>query len=346
MKATITIKDECNCKITGLDPSTRKKLHNKFKYEVPGAYHIPSVKLGRWDGKIAFFQMGGSTFINLLPEILEDLTNEGYEIDLDDRRDYDALDIQLDEVTETSYAQYLWPDGHPVAGQPVTLRDYQVEIINGFLADTQGVQEVATGAGKTLITAVLSQKCESLGRSIVIVPNKSLVTQTEEDYINMGLDVGVFFGDRKEYGRTHTICTWQSLGSLMKKTAARQAGVTLDEFLIDVVAVIVDECFDGDTLITTPTGKIAIKNLAVGDAVINLCEKTNTYKEDVIVKVHKNLPNSSSEDMLKLEFDNGSIIKVTANHEFLTNNGWVRADQLTDDLDIIDINTYNSVYVR
>jgi intein/homing endonuclease len=44
--------------------------------------------------------------------------------------------------------------------------------------------------------------------------------------------------------------------------------------------------------------------------------------------------------MLELEFDNGSAIKVTANHKFLTNKGWVRADQLTDDLDIIDINTY------
>ena len=73
------------------------------------------------------------------------------------------------------------------------LRDYQVKIVNEFLANPQCLQEVATGAGKTIMTAALSHSVEQYGRSIVIVPNKSLVTQTEKDYINMKLDVGVFF---------------------------------------------------------------------------------------------------------------------------------------------------------
>jgi superfamily II DNA or RNA helicase len=81
------------------------------------------------------------------------------------------------------------------------MRDYQVEIVNNFLTNPQCLQEVATGAGKTIMTAALSHAVTPYGRSIVIVPNKSLVTQTEKDYINMELDVGVFFGDRKEFGR-------------------------------------------------------------------------------------------------------------------------------------------------
>jgi hypothetical protein len=220
------------------------------------------------------------------------------------------------------------------------LRDYQVEIINNFIDNPQALQEVATGAGKTIITATLSKITEPYGRSLVVVPNKSLVSQTEEDYINCGLDVGVYFGDRKELGATHTICTWQSLNILDKKHKDGSGVLSLAEFLEGVSTIIIDECLDGDTLVTTPTGKVAIKHLEVNDVIINLCEETNTYKEDVIVKVHKNLSNSDSENMLELEFDNGSAIKVTANHKFLTNKGWVRADQLTDDLDIIDINTY------
>jgi len=192
----------------------------------------------------------------------------------------------------------------------------------------------------TIITATLSRITEPHGRSLVVVPNKSLVSQTEKDYINCGLDVGVYFGDRKELGKTHTICTWQSLNILDKKNKAGDSVLSLAEFLDGVSTIIIDECLDGDTLVTTPTGKVAIKHLEVNDVIINLCEETNTYKEDVIVKVHKNLSNSDSENMLELEFDNGSAIKVTANHKFLTNKGWVRADQLTDDLDIIDINTY------
>jgi superfamily II DNA or RNA helicase len=51
------------------------------------------------------------------------------------------------------------------------------------------------------MTAALSYSVQQYGRSIVIVPNKSLVVQTEFDYKNIGLDVGVYFGDRKEIGK-------------------------------------------------------------------------------------------------------------------------------------------------
>ena len=104
-----------------------------------------------------------------------------------------------------------------MAGEPIILRDYQVQVINDYISDPQSLQEVATGAGKTIITAALSKMCEKFGRTIVIVPNKSLVTQTEADYKTVGLDVGVYFGERKELGHTHTICTWQSLNNLHKK---------------------------------------------------------------------------------------------------------------------------------
>jgi superfamily II DNA or RNA helicase len=139
------------------------------------------------------------------------------------------------------------------------LRDYQVEIINNFLANPQCIQEVATGAGKTIMTAALSNAVAPYGRSIVIVPNKSLVTQTEKDYINMELDVGVFFGDRKEFGKTHTICTWQSLNVLLKNSKSANIEVTITDFLEDVVCVIVDEVHmaKADALKTLLTGVMA-----------------------------------------------------------------------------------------
>jgi superfamily II DNA or RNA helicase len=91
------------------------------------------------------------------------------------------------------------------------------------------------------MTGTLSHLCESYGRTIVIVPNKSLVKQTEEDYLNLGLDVGVYFGDRKDFGKTHTICTWQSLDRIMKNDKSGTGTFTMHEFVQDVVAVIVDE---------------------------------------------------------------------------------------------------------
>ena len=256
--AKLIIKDEVNVKIEGLELTERKYLSNKFKYEIPGARYLPAVRLGRWDGKVAYFQLGGSTYTNLLPEILPYLDERGYDIELDDQRDY-ATQFEFTEVTEATFADKVWPAKHPIAGQPVVLRDYQIEIINKFLSNPQCLQEIATGAGKTLITAALSWSCEPHGRTIVIVPNKSLVTQTEADYINLGLDVGVYFGDRKEFGRTHTICTWQSLNILLKGTKAYEVDITIHEFLEDVVCVMVDEVHmaKADALKTLLTGVMA-----------------------------------------------------------------------------------------
>jgi superfamily II DNA or RNA helicase len=139
------------------------------------------------------------------------------------------------------------------------LRDYQVEIVNNFLQNPQCIQEVATGAGKTIMTATMSACVEPYGRSIVIVPNKSLVTQTEKDYRNVGLDVGVYFGDRKEHGHQHTICTWQSLNVLLKNTKSGVGDCTIQDFIEGVVCVIVDEVHmaKADALKTLLTGVMA-----------------------------------------------------------------------------------------
>jgi len=239
-QATIIIKDEVNIKLEGLDLDVRKSLVNAFKYDVPYARYLPAVRLGRWDGKVSYFQLGGSTYTNLLPEIIPILEKFNYDIELDDQREY-KTSFEFTAVTESTFSHKCWPKGHPQEGKPIMLRDYQVEIINNFLTTPQCLQEIATGAGKTIMTAALSDAVSPYGRSIVIVPNKSLVTQTERDYINMDLDVGVFFGDRKEFGRTHTICTWQSLNVLMKNTKNGVADITITEFLEDVVCVIVDE---------------------------------------------------------------------------------------------------------
>ena len=254
-QAKLIIRDEVNVKIEGLELDAKRTLVNKFKYDVPYARYLPAVRLGRWDGKIAYFQLGGSTYVNLLPDIIPVLDEMGYDFELDDQREY-RRDFEFERVNENTFAELTWPRGHPQAGQPILLRDYQVSIINDFLTNPQCLQEVATGAGKTIMTAALSYSVSPYGRSIIIVPNKSLVTQTEKDYVNLGLDVGVYFGDRKEFGRQHTICTWQSLNVLFKNTKNSVGDVTIQEFIEDVVCVIVDEVHmaKADALKTLLTG--------------------------------------------------------------------------------------------
>jgi superfamily II DNA or RNA helicase len=263
MQAKLLIKDEVNVKIEGLELNTRTALVKKYKYEIPGARYQPSVRLGRWDGKVPFFNLGGTTYINLLPEILPYLDEQGYDVEVEDARNYRTT-FEFAIVDENTYQHKTWPKNHPRAGQPIVLRDYQPEIINRFLTNPQCVQEVATGAGKTIITAALADAVSQYGRTIVIVPNKSLVTQTEDDFVNLDLDAGVYFGDRKEYNRTHTICTWQSLNNLLKTTKNAEAEITIGEFLEGVVAVIVDEVHQAKadalkTLLSGPFAQVPIR---------------------------------------------------------------------------------------
>jgi len=261
--AKIIIKDEVNCKIEGLELDCRKALMRKFEHEIPGARYLPAVRLGRWNGKVSYCSLAGSTYINLIPDVVPILQEYDYDIDLVDLREYQTS-YSFDQIKEDSFSNKVWTKGHTQQGEPIVLRDYQVEIINNFLNNTQCIQEVATGAGKTIMTAALSKSVEHYGRSIVIVPNKSLVVQTEADYINLGLDVGVYFGDRKEYNKQHTICTWQSLNNMLKNTKAGEAEVSIKEFIEDVVCVMVDEVHMAKAdalkqLLTGPFSQIPIR---------------------------------------------------------------------------------------
>lgn len=341
--ARIVIKDEVNVHIKDLDLDTRKALVKKFKYEDPTARFRPAYKLGRWDGTVSFFGLGGTTYLSMLPQVLEYLESKNFYIEVEDLRN--PINLDFPEIASDFWGDKTWPEGHRFAGEPIRLREDQVEVVNIFLKNPQCMQEIATGFGKTITTATLSKICEKYGRTITIVPNKDLVTQTEEDFVNCGLDVGVYFGDRKDLGRTHTICTWQSLNILDKKSLnsrEEEELLTLAEMLDGVQTVMVDECFDKDNKVLTPSGYIEIENIKPGDSVINYSENTKEFKIDIVIAQHKNLTNSSTEKMYQLVFDNDSVINVTGNHKFLTKDGWIRADQLTENHEIIspNINTH------
>lgn len=238
----LVIQDEVNIKLEGLPVDIRRKLCNRLKFEVPYARYMPHYKLGRWDGKVGFFGLGGSGYINHLDDIIDVLGKNNIEInDIEDNRN--KIDINLNPITKDYWKEQdvKWPKSHPESGKFIELRDYQVTAINNFLENLQSLQEIATGAGKTITTATLSHITQHLGRSLIIVPNKSLVVQTEKDYKNCGLDVGVYFGDRKELNKQHTICTWQSLNILDKKSKDGSAILSLAEFLDNVVTIIIDE---------------------------------------------------------------------------------------------------------
>lgn len=238
----LVLLDQVNCKFEGLDPFVRREISQALKQFVPHARHTPAYRLGRWDGTISFATAGGGTFINLLDLVLPLVVNADYEIEIEDRRRTIDLSV-LAPIDESYPSDRVWPEKHERAGQTIMLRDYQVELINTLLANSQSVHQASTGAGKTISVACLCRICEPLGRTMTVVPSKSLVLQTERDFAAMGLDYGVFFGDRKERGHRHTIGTWQSFAALHRKTRNDEV-LSVDDIhaIVDGVnTVIVDE---------------------------------------------------------------------------------------------------------
>ena len=246
----IILLDQVNAKIVGLELPDVRKCIKLLEFAVPGAAHLPSVKLGRWSGRTSFFSVGGGCQIGMLDRLIPYLEEENYDITVEDLRP--DFNINFEQIDKTYNSDRTWQDSHSTkAGQPIELFDHQVEAINSFLANTKGIQSLPTSSGKTIVSATLSRIVEKYGRSIIIVPNKQLVWQTLADYELLGLDVGVYFGDRKDYNKTHTICTWQSLDRLNKETKpkgkkaiaeGKETDHNIESFKKDVIAIIGDEC--------------------------------------------------------------------------------------------------------
>ncbi len=241
--AKLILQDEVNCKFEDLEPAVRQKMVKAVSYVLPHAKFTPQGRLGRWDGKVNFMSVGGKTYFHMLENLLPIIEECNIDLQIiDERVNHNFV---FDKIDKDFFSDVKFKPGHHMEGKSIVLHDHQVEAVNACLDNRHGLLLASTSSGKTLITAALSKNVEKYGRSIVIVPNTDLVQQTYNDYEMLGLDAGVFYGAKKEFGHQHTITTWQSLNSLWKKTKKNEVPLDqedVNDFIRDVVCVIVDEC--------------------------------------------------------------------------------------------------------
>lgn len=203
-KCYITVRDEVYCTVSGLDPADHKVLEDKFAIMVEGAFFMPLYKLGRWDGKVRFFDKTGKIYFRLLDELCTYLDAWNYEVELrDERRPVAPPTVRMDTQ---------WFLRKPEHKLGVNLRPYQVDAVNAALDGTSGFIIAGTGAGKTLICAALADAMTHEGyRTMVIVPSADLVTQTAATFTMCNIDVGTYSGSNKDIAHDVVIATWQAL---------------------------------------------------------------------------------------------------------------------------------------
>lgn len=215
--ATITLLDEVSAVISGLRINDIEHFFEGYGLLTKNHFFDPRFKLGRWDGKIRFFSKGCKTYIQLLPDIIPELNDRGYDINLKDNRFSFSLDIE--SIDSSYFESYGWELG-----------EHQVRAVNSITQNGHnGIIRVGTGGGKTLITAVLCDLYVRMGiKMIVIVPSEDLVLQTAKEISQFTFSVGVYYGKKKEHDLDVIVSTWQSLNT-NKKMLTMFGGIIVDE---------------------------------------------------------------------------------------------------------------------
>ena len=147
-KCKITFLNEVDALVEGLDLNTKSKCEEQLKYLLPYRFHIAAYKLGRWDGAKRFFESSGKTYNNVLTDIIPIIANAGYQVEIEDKRQRGYNQIPL--IDERIFADFKWPEGHFLEGEPIILRDDQVTCINEFAKHRHAIEVLATGFGKCL----------------------------------------------------------------------------------------------------------------------------------------------------------------------------------------------------
>lgn len=204
------------------DNSVREKLYRLLRFRQRNYFHTSLYKQKKWDGFINFFNKDNGKFLTgLLPEVTLALKHWGIEWEtLDERKKANFICEKVDD----QWLNDILPEGM----KPVTLEDYQVDLINQAIKYGRGIVKSPTASGKTYIMLGIL-KALPPGTPVLFLGNrKGVVRQNYKELIKWGFkNVGRFDGDVHE-PNIITCATVQSLHHL-EKLLPKFKAVIVDE---------------------------------------------------------------------------------------------------------------------
>lgn len=198
------------------DSGIAQELSEFFTFEVPGARFTPAYRAKLWDGRIRMFDLHRKTlYVGLLKYVQDFAERNGYEIEYLNGV-VSTTDISIDDVRD--YSKWLNLHGR---GQPIEIRDYQVDAIHKALSQERVMLLSPTASGKSLIIYTSMRHHVEEGRKcILIVPTTSLVEQMYADFEDYSSNNGwkvsrhcqkLYSGFSREFESDVLITTWQSI---------------------------------------------------------------------------------------------------------------------------------------
>jgi superfamily II DNA or RNA helicase len=193
----------CSSCIIVADQSIIRELYENFRFRVEGYRFTPKFKAGIWDGYINLISQRGICPVGLVPDVMKYAISVGYPVKVSEefrefkaKLVFDAVALQL----------------------PFELRDYQLAAIDRALEKKRQIMLLATSAGKSVVMYALARTIP--GKTLIIVPNISLISQIESDFNNYSVNNGfsvkenchfIFAGKEKSANTQITVSTWQSI---------------------------------------------------------------------------------------------------------------------------------------
>ena len=198
------------------------ELSEYFTFYVPGYKFMPAFRNKIWDGKIRLFNTQNHTIdYGLMPYIEKFCHEREYLIE------YDASVDLADEFSENEADEFI-----AKLKLPHEVRDYQKKAFIYAIRNRRGLLVSPTASGKSLIIYLITRYLK--GKTLIIVPTISLVSQMFKDFKDYGLDSETYMhkitaGADKDSNKPIIVSTWQSIYKMPKEWFAQFDLVIGDE---------------------------------------------------------------------------------------------------------------------
>lgn len=214
-----------------------RQIEVSFTREVTNWHFLKkNRKYAGWDGKVPFLQKGRYLSVGLWMELLR----------CSEKFDLGVTIYGLDRVIDQAFKFEdfrAWVDekfGGGIGGDPnKKVRDYQIEAAYKIIKYRISSQELATNAGKTFITFMVTAflfEHDLADKMLIIVPTTNLVIQGVGDFQEYGaykwnmIFQQVYEGDKRENSDANVVIgTWQSLVKKKPEWLARFTAIFCDE---------------------------------------------------------------------------------------------------------------------
>jgi len=198
----------------------------------PNAKWDPRVKKGWWDGKISYFKSNKYLPSGLWNEVVDMCRDYDFELDIEGINN--RFDRSVNKDLFVDWVNDRWKDSE------MKPRDYQIETAFNIIKYKSCIAELATSAGKTLITYMVISYLLEQGTSkkiLMIVPTVDLVIQGCEDFyeynetaVKLNLEIQQIYSGSTIRNRSNIVIgTYQSLVKKKKDYFDQFDTVIVDE---------------------------------------------------------------------------------------------------------------------